>query len=132
MPNAGDITLELLKLPVLRNAGVCFQGMKQGSRMHQTSRQKLYGFMNWAVHREDLKPIDSPPAMLPETLKPKRIGYPLSDAQILQLLDNLPGEEVHDCWRFAIQILAVDGLRLEELRHLRIKDGASGAELWTI
>ena len=65
-------------------------------------------------------------------LQAKRIGYPLSDAQILQLLDNLPEGETHDRWRFAIQLCAVYGLRPEELRHLRIKDGASGPELWTI
>ena len=65
-------------------------------------------------------------------MKQKRIGYPLSDGQILHLLDNLPACEVHDRWRFAIQLCAVYGLRPEELRHLRIKDGASGAELWTI
>ena len=100
--------------------------------MRQTSRQKLYGFLNWAVQRGHLKPIYAPPATLPEVLKPKRIGYPLSDAQILQLLDNLPEGEAHDRWRFAIQLCAVYGLRPEELRHLRIKDGASGAELWTI
>ena len=29
------------------------------------------------------KAIYSPPATLPETVKQKRIGYPLSDAQIL-------------------------------------------------
>ena len=87
------------------------------------------GFLNWAGQRGHLKPIYSPPAALPETLKPKRIGYPLVDAQVLQLLDNLPVGEVHDRWRFAIQLCAVCGLRPEELRHLRIKDGASGAEL---
>ncbi|AII49048.1 hypothetical protein KR52_07820 [Synechococcus sp. KORDI-52] len=65
-------------------------------------------------------------------LEPKRIGYPLSDAQILQLLDNLPEGDVHDRRRFAIQLYAVFGLRPEELRHLRIKDGAGGAELCTI
>ena len=90
------------------------------------------GCLNWAVQRGHLKPIYSPPAALPETLKPKRIGYPLSDAQILHLLGNLPAGEVHDRWRFAIQLCAVFGLRPEELRYLRIKDGASGAELWTI
>ena len=110
----------------------CLSQWEQGSRMRQTSRQKLYGFLNWAVQRGHLKPIYSPPAALPEVLKPKRIGYPLSDAQILQLLDNLPEGEAHDRWRFAIQLCAVYGLRPEELRHLRIKDGASGAELWTI
>ena len=109
----------------------CLRQWEQGSRMRQTSRQKLYGFLNWAVQRGHLKPIYSPSAALPETLKPKRIGYPLRDAQILQLLDNLPEGEVHDRWRFAIQLCAVYGLRPEELRHLRIKGGVSGAELWT-
>ena len=80
----------------------------------------------------NLKPIYSPPAALPETLKPKRIGYHLSDVQILQLLDNLPEGEVHDRWRFAIQLCSVYGLRPEELRYLRIKDGVDGPELWTI
>jgi len=84
------------------------------------------------VQRWHLKPIYAPPATLPEVLKPKRIGYPLSDAQVLQLLDNLPEGKVHDRWRFPIQLCAVYGLRPEELRHLRIKDGANGAELWTI
>jgi len=78
------------------------------------------------------KPIYFQPATLPEVLKPRRIGYPLSDAQILQLLDNLPEGEAHDRWWFAIQLCAVCSLGPEELRHLRIKDGASGAELWTI
>ena len=90
------------------------------------------GCLNWAVQRGHLKPIYSPPAALPERLKQKRIGYPLSDAQILHLLDNLPAGEVYDRRRFAIQLCAVYGLRPEELRHLRIKDGATVAKLWTI
>ena len=51
--------------------------------------QKLYGLLTLAVQRGHLKPIDAPPTTLLETLKPKCIGYPLSDAQILQLLANL-------------------------------------------
>ena len=35
----------------------------------------------------------------------------LSNAQILQLLDNLPEGEVHDRWRFALQLCAVYGFR---------------------
>ena len=85
----------------------------------------------WAVQRGHLKPIYSPPAALPETVKQKRIGYPLSDGQILHLLDNLPAGDVHDRWRFAIQLCAVYGLRPEKLRHLLIKDVVSGAKLWT-
>ena len=148
VPNAGDKTWQYNYLPVLKNCATafkdrppvdgealamqCLKQWEQGSRMRQTSRQKLYGFLNWAVQRGHLKPIYAPPATLPEVLKPKRVGYPLTDAQILQLLDNLPEGEAHDRWRFAIQLCAVYGLRPEELRHLRIKDGANGKELWTI
>ena len=148
VPNAGDKTWQYNYLPVLKNcakafkdrppvdgealAMQCLKQWEQGSRMRQTSRQKLYGFLNWAVQRGHLKPIYAPPATLPEVLKPKRVGYPLTDAQILQLLDNLPEGEAHYRWRFAIQLCAVYGLRPEELRHLRIKDGANSAELWTI
>ena len=63
---------------------------------------------------------------------PKRVGYPLTNAQILQLLDNLPEGEPHERWRFAIQLRAVFGLRPEELRWLRVKDGAKESELWSI
>lgn len=148
VPNASDTTWKSFYLPVLRNCAKAFEGKppadgealamnclsqwEQGSRMRQTSRQKLYSFLNWAVQRGYLKPIYSPPAALPEILKSKRIGYPLSDAQILQLMDSLPEGEVHDRWRFAIQLCSVYGLRPEELRYLRIKDGVSGPELWTI
>ena len=148
VPNAGDKTWQYNYLPVLKNCATafkdrppvdgevlamqCLKQWEQGSRMRQTSRQKLYGFLNWAVQRGHLKPIYAPPATLPEMLKPKRVGCPLTDAQILQLLDNLPEGEAHDRWRFAIQLCAVYGLRPEELRHLRIKDGANGSELWTI
>ena len=148
VPNASDTTWKSFYLPVLRNCAKAFEGKppadgeslamtclsqwEQGSRMRQTSRQKLYGFLNWAVQRGYIKTIYSPPAALPEILKPKRIGYPLSDAQILQLVDNLPEGEVHDRWRFAIQLCSVYGLRPEELRYLRIKDGVDGTELWTI
>ena len=61
--------------------------------------------------------------MLPETLKPECIGYPLSDAQILQLLANLSQGEAYDRLRFAIQPCAVYKLRPEELRHLPSRTG---------
>ena len=110
----------------------CLALWERGTTIRQMCRQKLYSFLNWAVQRGHLKLIYSPPATLPETVKQKRIGYPLSDAQILQILNNLPQGEKHNRWRFAIQLCAVYDLRLEELRYLRIKDGANGAELWTI
>ena len=85
--------------------------------------QKLYGLLTWAVQRGHRKPIDAPPTTLLETLKPKCIGYPLSDAQIQQLLANRSLGEAHDRLRFAIQPCAVYRLRPEELRHLPSRTG---------
>ena len=100
--------------------------------MRQTSRQKLFGVLNRAVQRGHLKPIYSPPVTLPESLKPKRVGYPLEELQILALLDSLPEGAEHDRWRFGIQLCTVYGLRPKELRHLVVKSGASGRERWSI
>ena len=83
VPNAADTTWKTFYLPVLENCAKAFEGnppvdgealamqclarWEQGSRMRQTSRQKLYGFLNWAVQHGHLKPIYAPPATLPET-----------------------------------------------------------------
>lgn len=95
-------------------------------------RKKLCDFLNWEGATWTDQAHYIPPATLTEALKPKRIGYPLSEAQILQILDQVPKSEKGNRWRFAIQLCAVKGLRPEELRYLRIKDGVNGAELWTI
>jgi len=148
VPNAGEATWRKFYLPVLQSCADEFKGTppingetlclivlekwEMGSRIRQTSRQKLYGFLRWAVQRGHLKSLYLPPADAAETRKLKRDGYALSDAQILQLLEALPEGDSHDRWRFVIQLCAVYGLRPEELRYLRIKDGSIGPELWTI
>ena len=140
VPYAGEKTWKENYVPVLRNCreqfkdrppvdgeALCMAALaqwEQGTRMRQISRRVLSKFLDWSVQRGHLKPIYSPPARLPETLKPKRIGYPLRDAQILSLIESIPDPR----WQFAVQLLAVYGLRPEELRWLRIKDGA----LWCI
>ena len=45
----------------------------------------------------------------------KRIGYPLTDAQIIRLLDSFPIDDVGNKWGFAFQCMAVYGLRPENL-----------------
>lgn len=145
---ASDDTWRAKYIPVLRNVDEAFVGkppidgetlcevaLKQwehGSRQRQIMRQNLYAFLKWAVQRGHLKAVYLPPEDAQETRKAKNDGYALSDAQILQLLEALPEGESHDRWRFAIQLCAVYGLRPEELRYLRIKDGPIGPELWTI
>ncbi len=141
-PAASDTTWRNHYLPALTKAGERMARAKdgadlleavlsewtQGSRMRQISRRNLTAFLTWAVQRQHLKPYFAPPAHVPEILKAKRVGYPLTDAQILRLLDGIPDER----WRFAVQLCAEHGLRPEELRWLRIKEGVNGPELWTI
>jgi integrase len=149
-PQASEATWQGKYLPVLKRLADVMEGRRprpgdgtelcmaalehweQGSRQRQIMRQNLGGFLRWAVERGHLKPCYLPPANLPEVRKPKRVGFALSDAQILRLLEGLPSGDRHDRWRFAIQLCAVYGLRPEELRYLRIKDGPDGQELWTI
>ncbi len=41
----------------------------------------------------------------------KRIGYPLTDAQIIRLLDSFPCDDIGNKWRFVFQCMVVYGLR---------------------
>ena len=136
-PNANDSTWNTKYRPVLERTAAIFESKskkpvdgtalmmkvlekwEQGTRARQISRQCLSAFLNWAVGANHLKPCYLPPTTFPETRKPKRIGFALSDTQIIELLDAIPNEK----WRFAIQILSVYGLRPEELRYLVVQDG---------
>ena len=146
VPNASDVTWKKSYIPVLTNAGtlinrskgkpqdgeaLMMQSLKQweqGTRSRQIARRSLKGFLDWAVMRGKLPAAYAPPAHIPEIRNPKRIGFALSDSQIIRLVDEIQDER----WKFAVQLCAVYGLRPEELRHLRIKDGVNGKELWTI
>ena len=137
-PAASDATWAKKYLPVLERAGTLFsrsadgidlmestlQQWEQGTRQRQIMRRNLHAFLEWAVARQHLKACFAPPASVPEILKPKRVGYPLTDQQILRLVDGIKDPR----WQFAVQLCAEFGLRPEELRWLRVKDG----ELWCI
>ena len=146
VPNAGEKTWKKSYVPVLTKTGLLMQKGKgkplngeglmmkaltqweQGTRSRVIARRSLKGFLDWAVMRGKLPAAYAPPASIPEIKKPKRVGFALTDSQILRLLEDVSDER----WKFAIQLCAVYGLRPEELRYLRIKDGAEGKELWTI
>ena len=158
VPNASEKTWSKSYLPVLNRAGLLIQkskgkphngeelmmkslnkeGWEQGKRSRQIARRSLTAFLNWAVLRGKLIAAYAPPAHIPETRKAKAIGYAISDEQILGLLNSIPEGrhtaeiETYNSWRFAIQLCSVYGLRPEELRHLSIKEGPQGKELWTI
>ena len=155
VPNASDVTWKKSYIPVLTNAGTLFKRSKekpqdgealmmqslkqweQGTRSRQIARRSLKGFLDWAVLRGKLIAAYAPPAQIPETKNQIDIGYAIDDQEIIELLDLIPNgktareEETYKAWKFAIQLCAVYGLRPEELRHLTIKKGIEGKELWT-
>ena len=146
VPNASDKTWQKSYMPILTKAKELFERSKgkpsngeelmmaaleqweQGTRMRQIQRRSLNKFLNWAVSRIKLPAAYAPPPIVPEVRKPKKIGYAFSDQQILALIED----ETNPQWQFAYQLLAVYGLRPEELRHLRIVEGVNGKELHSI
>ena len=101
---------------------------KQGSRSRLISRRVLKGFLQWAVVQGKIENNFAPPATLPETKKPKRIGFAMSELQIISLIES----EKDDKWKFALQLLGTYGLRPIELKYLKIKEGIEGKELWSM
>ena len=146
VPNASDSTWQKSYIPVLTKAKELFERSKgkpnngeelmmkaleqwtQGTRMRQIQRRSLNKFLNWAVQRVKLPSAFLPPPIQPEVRKPKKIGYAFRDSEILALIED----EKDPKWQFAYQLLAVYGLRPEELRWLRIIDGVEGKELHSI
>jgi len=101
---------------------------EQGSRSRQISRRVLKNFLEWAVVQGRITNNFAPPATLPEVRKPKRVGFAMSDLQIISLIDNEKDEK----WKFALQLLGTYGLRPVELKYLQIKEGIEGKELWSM
>ena len=146
VPNASDSTWKKSYIPVLYKAKELFERSKgkpangeelmmksleqwtQGTRMRQIQRRSLNKFLNWAVQRVKLPSAFLPPPIQPEVRKPKKIGYAFRDSEILALIED----EKNPKWQFAYQLLAVYGLRPEELRWLRIVEGVEGKELHSI
>lgn len=114
-------------------ADLCDVALKQwkpGQRQRQIMRQNLSGFLRFCVERRQFKACWLPPSTVDgEAVNEKRVGYPLTDAQILRLLDALPDTAAGNRWRFALQLMATYGLRPEDLRYLVTRQG--GTELWS-
>lgn len=100
-----------------------------GTRQRQIMRQNLYAFLRFCVERRKFKACWSPPPLAKEVRRPKRVGYPLSDTQILTLLEGIPDTPVGRRWRFAVELLATYGLRPEELRYLVVEQRPEGLGL---
>ncbi|QPN65273.1 hypothetical protein [Synechococcus sp. CBW1006] len=113
---------------------LCTLGEKwpAGARRRQIAIQHVAAMLRWACD-EDLLPPDrwTPPSSLSrfvgEALSSKEVAVPISDEQILCLLEALPIDAAGQRWSYALRLIAAYGLRPVELLHLRPRpDG----QLW--
>jgi len=84
----------------------------------------LFGFLRFCVQGQQFESTWLPPAVTNKDLitTKKRIGYPLTDSQILRLLDYFPVDEIGNKCRFAFQCMTVYGLRPEDLRTIHARN----------
>jgi len=110
---------------------VALKGWTPGTRQHQQMRQRLQKFLTYCVQRQQFKSSWLPPeGQSVAVSNTKRVGYPLTDAQILRLIDAMPDTTIGRRYRFAFQLMATYGLRPADLRHLQVRNG--GTELWSV
>ncbi|WP_245151618.1 integrase [Prochlorococcus marinus] len=99
----------------------------KGTTQRRHMRIALNSFLNYVVQRQDFPSKWLPPVMSDDeaVTTTKRIGYPLSDSQILRLVDSVKNPR----WKFALQLMATYGLRPNDLKHLHTRN--NGNELWS-
>jgi integrase len=109
-----------------------------GSRMRQIRAQSLCQFLRHCVERESFPELWTPPVDIkrhvgqkPADAGPGQKGDPLTDAQILSLVESLPLDATGQRWADAVRLAAELGLRPIELLHLSVRqDPATGERYW--
>ena len=71
---------------------VALKQWQQGTTIRRHMRLALYGFLRFCVAKLQFESTWLPPVVTDKDLviAKKRIGYPLTDSQILRLLDSFP------------------------------------------
>lgn len=117
----------------------CLRGWAPGSRTRQIRAQNLAQFLRHCVEREHFPECWRPPANLQSCIGISAAqaapghhkGDPLSDLEVLALVDGLPGDAAGRRWADALRLLAELGLRPIELKHLSVRrDPGTGEWIW--
>ena len=126
--------IEQLAVKNKNGKSLCKTALKrweQGTTQHRHMRLALYGFLRFCVEEMEFESKWLPPAVTDQdqVRTEKRIGYPLTDLQIIRLLESFPDDEAGNKWKFAFQLMATYGLRPEDLRYIHTRNG--GKEIWS-
>ena len=107
-----------------------------GSRTRQERARNLAQFLRYCVVREQFPPIWQPPADLKDHIGRKpadarsQKSDPITDQQIINLINSLPDDDAGRRWADAIRLLAELGLRPVELLHLSVRADPKTKELY--
>ena len=97
-----------------------------GSRRRQVVLQHLAAMCRWAVENNLLQadrwtPPQNLKSYVGEQQASRVDGVPLTDVQILGVIEGLPQDGAGQRWRYCIQLIAAYGLRPVEVMHLRLE-----------
>jgi integrase len=115
----------------------CIRGWDPGGRTRQERARNLSQFLRHCVAREGFPPIWQPPADLKDAIGRKpadarsQKSDPISDQQVINLLESLPDDDAGRRWADVIRLMAELGLRPVELLHLSVRiDPRSKESYW--
>ena len=113
----------------------CIEKWETGSRTRQIRGQNLKQFLDYCVQREKFPVAWVLTTKLTDHIgkKPKGKtvvkGDPISDQQIINLINSIPDTELGNIWADAIRLISEFGLRPIEVLHLSVKkDRATGED----
>ena len=111
---------------------LCIKNWQPGSATRKRRTNSLCQFLEYAVTRENapvswLPPKDRKIHIGRKTTKTKtQKKDPLTDQEILNLIEDLQTTEAGNRWANALKLLTVYGLRPVELTHLHVKETPKG------
>ena len=74
-------------------------------------RKHIHEFLTYCVQSQQYKKTELPPEGGFVAVFAERIGLPLTDSQILRLIEALPDMTIGDLWRFSFLLMTTYGLR---------------------
>jgi integrase len=115
----------------------CIRKWEPGSRSRQERARNLCQFLKHCIVRETMPVIWQPPLDLKDHIGRKpatatsQKADPITDQQIIGLIDALPTDSAGRRWTDALKLLAELGLRPIELLHLSVRtDPKTGENYW--
>ncbi len=112
----------------------CIEKWETGSRTRQIRGQNLKQFLDYCVQREKFPVVWLLTTKLTDHIgkKPKGKtvvkGDPISDQQIINLINSIPDTELGNIWTDAIRLISEFGLRPIEVLHLSVKKDRTTGE----